>query len=137
MKKEETLRPKFYYGRNIAASIDDKNIVYAIGFYVGQMEKVVSGACKYCMFLPESQDIPHVENPIHELASLFGLVVNRFQKEFWICRPEHIEDFQNMCGLEFNSSDFHVLRAKMCGIATDYIDPEYHKRQGHNEYKKT
>lgn len=123
---QETLRPKFYAAQSIARSSGDH--AYAIGFYAGQMEKVLAGACQYCMFRPNSQDIAQLEPLIRRLAEEYGLVAELYDGEFWISRRTPLDRLKL---LRKHSPEYHALRAKMCGIPVEEIDPEYHLRSGH------
>lgn len=137
MKKQETLRAKFYYGREVALKYKNLELIYAIGFYAGQMEKVVSGACDYCMFRPELKDLEIIEEIIEELTKKFDLDFCLHDNEFWIFKYGNESSLLKMKEMTVNSDEYHVLRAKMCGITEEDIDPQYHLRDGHDEYKKT
>lgn len=135
MEKQETLRPKFYWGLELSTELDNPTFIFALGCYTGQMEKVIVGACRFCMFSPELKDCAVLSPMIKRLATKFGLEVNLLpnENEYWICKNEDIKWFHKMEIMEIDSKEFHELRGFMCGISLDYIDPEYHLREGHTQ----
>ena len=139
MGPEETLGGKFYDGLEVSHDVGSRDHIFAVGFYTGQMEKVFSGACLFCMLRPYPQDQAMLGPVIYRLAGKFGLITNFLESEgeYWVGQADHQGSFERMKNMEVISKAWHYLRASMCGIPC--ADPKYHLREGHkqNPNKKT
>lgn len=128
MNSQETLRPKFFAARQFASILIDPWLIYAAGFYSGQMEKVLVGACRYCMFRPDPSEYKDVLDVVQKLVSIYGLIINHLNDEIWISHGDD-KEFNELKSLKKNTPEYHKLRGRMCGIKD--IDPNYHLREGH------
>jgi len=112
------------------------------------MEKVVSGACQFCMFRPDKEDENVLFPVISKLAETFGLYryilqyfddqLNQKMTEAWIfTHPDDYHLVENLTQYNVNSCAWHIARATLCGIPAHLIDPRYHLRSGHAKTKST
>lgn len=141
MREDETLRDKFYVGLELSRGLNLHDHIYAIGFYTGQMEKLVIGACRFCMFRPKPGSRSTLRPIIEALATEFGMMVTdvRYARqdkeeaiEFWVGREVDQYLIRRLVVLQPQSPEWHQLRAEMCGVRADYVDERYHEREGHN-----
>ena len=110
---------------------DGGNPKFVTGFCAGQMEKVMSGVCRFSMFRPsEDKHERKTAVLIREIADIYGLVVHKLPDvpEYWCCKKENEGDFFDLLEMEPDSSDWHRQRGRMCGIVE--IDERYHLRTG-------
>ena len=121
------MRDKFYEVEEAYRGCPE--LTFHAGFYAGQMEKVMSGACKFAMFRPAEGD-PLMPQAICEIADTYGLVVHKLPDvpEYWCCLKENENDFYCLEEMEPDSPSWHRQRGRMCGIAK--IDEQYHLRTG-------
>ncbi len=112
-----------------ANTYHDQILIFGKGFLAGQAEKIYSGACKAAMFRP-GENITQLFAFATEIACLYDLYVRVLssEMELWIINHNAIEEWTAMAGMEVNSPEYHVARARLCGIREADIDPEFHNR---------
>ena len=121
------MRDKFYEAEAEQACRGCPGLEFHAGFYAGQMEKVMAGACKFCMFR-QNGDEDEYAIMIDHIADIYGLVVHRLKDvpEYWCCLKENELWFFELLATEPDSPEWHRQRGSMCGIAE--IDEAYHLR---------
>lgn len=150
MQKHETLRGKFNTGFQVALRYLPKPVeqkhIFAVGFYTGQLEKLIAGACNFCMFRPDERDRGVLQPILHILADEFGLYLYEFTyydpwlddnlHEIWIySHVGDVECVEALAKMQVNSAIWHRSRAELCGISPMFVDSQYHKRAGHAQTK--
>ncbi len=111
---------------------------FAIGFAVGQAEKVYLGACRACMFRPSAENFVWYKYRVQEIAGAYGLVVTVLESgcpetpwELWLHREG--ADVGSWVSHGANTPSWHMLRAEACGIPIQEVDFQYHLRGGYGE----
>ena len=105
----------------------------AIGFAMGQAEKVYLGACPAFMIRPAPDWMDWADAAMAVVCGHYGLRLLRQEGEFWGFREEHIEDVvRSLQGIEAQSTAWHATRAWLCGIPLEEVDHAYHEREGYH-----
>ena len=113
--------------------LPEDQILFAIGYYYGQCEKVYLGACRACMLRPDEHDWDVCLKAIYQIAERLNLDVTTVpigmegrDQEIWVTQPGTILDFREVPP---DTGSWHIRRAILCGILEDQIDPNYHLRE--------
>ena len=107
--------------------------LFAVGFVMGQAEKVFLGAAPGAMFRPSEQYREHIERCASYAMLHYDLNISLVGEEVWILRPAFLPDLKQVRRTPKDTPAYHALRAYLCGIPVDHVDPEYHLRPGHGQ----
>lgn len=143
MSEQETCGPLYYRNRRMMVPDEDpeKIRVFALGMASGEAEKVHLRACPAAMFRPAAEDFDWLLEGVVLIGANYGLDVWPFLyevadgvvvREVWMVSNDPWPQllFQSMKAVKVNTPEWHRLRAVLCGIPEDRVDPEFHKRRG-------
>lgn len=129
-KSKPTCGPLYNEARETARSFPE-HLTFSLGFMTGEAEKIYLGACVAAMFRPGSPESMQIQELFAKrLQQIYGVEPLVFFDELWIFRPttDVIVAMESMRRAEKNSSEYHRIRAELCGIPLKWIDYEFHKR---------
>lgn len=112
--------------------------LFAVGFMTGQAEKIYLGACTAAMFRASPEYRLFALAALTNLSAIYGLEVSVFERpeiadEIWLHRPSARAELGQLSQLAVNSTEWHALRGKLCGVPDAEIDPLFHERRGYRE----
>lgn len=111
---------------------------FAHGFVSGQAEKVYLGACQAAMFRPSNETMPWLLPMTRDVCRRYGLECELLGQhctglvpEIWIWRRGGTYG----AWLQFpkDSAQWHVERARACGIPEHEIDLNFHERRSYEQ----
>ena len=110
-------------------------VIFAKGHMCGQAEKVHIGACRGAMFRPSEEHYKWLLAYAGETAENYGLHVVCLDDEIWLARDNPTVETLVRLGetVEENSSEWHEIRAAICGVPQDEVDRTFHLRVGSGE----
>ena len=112
-----------------ALLLERPDLNFSFGFAAGEAEKIYLGACMGAMFKPREDFRTVLSIFLSRLCIIYSLDSRRDRDELWLFAQtvEASGLFEKMKNCIFNSSDYHSVRAKLCGIPESRVDLEFHK----------
>lgn len=123
---------------HFCGSNQDDRRAFAIGFMMGQAEKVYLGVCPAAMFRPSADKKVAMLMRLQDICGMYGLSIFELPvktgSELWIYQLSRTRQaIEGLQAFGENSESWHEMRAFLCGIPADRIDFRFHERPGYGE----